>query len=57
MDVFVIIILGLVVLHAIECVIYRKKIMNSPHGKFAGFLLTMLFGVVYLRRLKKKRLT
>tara|TARA_B100000768_G_scaffold144138_1_gene136569 strand:+ start:1403 stop:1573 length:171 start_codon:yes stop_codon:yes gene_type:complete len=55
MDVFVIIILGLVVLHAIECVIYRKKIMNSPHGKFAGFLLTMLFGVVYLRRLKKKR--
>ena len=55
MDTFLLIILGLVVLHAIECVVYRKKIMNSPHGKFIGFLLTMLFGIVYLRRLKIKR--
>ena len=39
--------------HFIECILYRKLIMQSPRGKLFGFAMTMLIGVVYLRRLKK----
>ena len=39
MDVLLIIVAVLAVVHIIECIFFREKIMASPHGKFLGFFL------------------
>jgi len=46
---FIIILLGI---HAAECVYFRKKIANSSQGPVIGTMLTLLFGILYLRKLK-----
>jgi hypothetical protein len=46
---FILILLGI---HAAECVYFRKKIANSSQGAVIGTILTLLFGIVYLRRIK-----
>lgn len=51
MDVLLIIVALLAAVHIVECIFFREKIMASPHGKFLGFFLTMIFGIFYLRRL------
>jgi uncharacterized protein YhhL (DUF1145 family) len=57
MDVLLIIVAVLAVVHIIECIFFREKIMASPHGKFLGFILTMIFGIFYLRRLDSDKNT
>ena len=53
MNYFILALAILFFVHFIECILYRKLIMRSPQGKLFGFAMTMLIGVVYLRRLKK----
>jgi hypothetical protein len=43
----------LFVVHLIECLLYWKLISKSPKGKLHGLVMTMLLGVVYIKRLKK----
>ena len=57
MDVLLIIVALLAVVHIVECIFFREKIMTSPHGKFLGFFLTMIFGIFYLRRLDSDKNT
>ncbi len=42
----------LIIAHLAECIIFRKKIMNGPNG-IIGFLLTFIYGVLYLRSFNK----
>ena len=44
----------LLIAHFIECLIYKNLIAKSPHGKTKATIYTMLFGVLYLRRIKPK---
>ena len=53
MDYFILALVVLFFVHFIECILYRELIMQSPRGKLFGIAMTMLIGVVYLRRLKK----
>ena len=53
MNYFILALAILFFVHSIECILYRKLIAQSPRGKLFGFAMTMLIGVVYLRRLKK----
>ena len=53
MDYFILALAVLFFIHFIECILYRKLVIQSPQGKILGFAMTMLIGVVYLRRLKK----
>ena len=53
MDYFILALAVLFFVHFFECILYRKLIVQSPRGKLFGFAMTMLIGVVYLRRLKK----
>jgi uncharacterized protein YhhL (DUF1145 family) len=38
----------LLVSHLIECVILRKRILSSGDAPSKAFLMTFLFGVIYL---------
>ena len=38
----------LLVAHLVECVVYRNKIFKSNDSHFVAFLMTLIFGVIYL---------
>ncbi len=41
-------------MHIIECIFYKKTIHASPHGKLKAYVLTLIFGVIYLNYIKRK---
>jgi uncharacterized protein YhhL (DUF1145 family) len=43
----------LFVAHLIECVVYRDKILKSQDSPFVAFLMTLIFGVIYLGSIKE----
>ena len=43
----------LLVVHLIECLVYRNKILKSQDSPFVAFSMTLLFGVVYLGSIKE----
>ena len=42
----------LLIAHLVECVVYRKKILQSNDSAFVAFSMTLLFGVIYLGSIK-----
>ena len=44
---------GLIAAHIIECIVFRKKIINSPSGALMAFILTLIYGVLYLKTFSK----
>jgi|OM-RGC.v1.037258695 hypothetical protein len=52
MDIFLNVLIILAVIHLVEFFYFRKIIMQSKHGPFLGFLLTLIFGVLYISRIK-----
>ena len=43
----------LLAIHLIEYVIFFKRIRESEDNLFYGFLMTLIFGVLYIQPLKK----
>ena len=43
---------GLLIVHLIECIIYRDKILQSKDSPIIAFGMTLLFGVIYLGSIK-----
>ena len=54
MEIFTYLVFAWFIIHFIECFIYKNLIAKSPHGKTKATIYTMLFGVLYLRRIKPK---
>ena len=54
MEIFTYLVFAWFFIHFIECLIYKNHIAKSPHGKIKATIYTMLFGVLYLRRIKPK---
>ena len=42
----------LFIAHLVECVVYRKKILQSNDSAFVAFSMTLIFGVIYLGSIK-----
>jgi uncharacterized protein YhhL (DUF1145 family) len=42
----------LLIAHLVECVVYRKKILQSNDSAFVAFSMTLIFGVIYLGSIK-----
>jgi uncharacterized protein YhhL (DUF1145 family) len=42
----------LLIAHLVECVVYRKKILQSNDSSFVAFSMTLIFGVIYLGSIK-----
>ncbi len=43
----------LLAIHLIEYVVFFKRIRDSEDNLFYGFLMTLIFGVLYIQPLKK----
>lgn len=43
----------LLIAHVVECFIFREKILKSSDSPFVGFMMTLLFGVIYLSSIKE----
>ena len=43
----------LLTIHIIEYVVFFKRIRSSENNLFYGFLMTLIFGVLYTQPLKK----
>lgn len=43
----------LLTIHIIEYVVFFKRIKGSENNLFYGFLMTLIFGVLYIQPLKK----
>ena len=44
---------GLLLVHLIECIVYKEKIMNGPKTPILGFFLTLVYGVLFLKSFKQ----
>ena len=54
MEIFTYLVFAWFFIHFIECFVYKSLIAKSPHGKVQAIIYTMLFGILYLRRIKPK---
>tara|TARA_B100001250_G_scaffold216428_1_gene185703 strand:- start:258 stop:503 length:246 start_codon:yes stop_codon:yes gene_type:complete len=43
----------LLLAHLIECIIYKNKILRSNDSPPVAFLMTLIFGVIYLGSIKE----
>ena len=41
-------------IHFIECFVFKKLITRSPDGRLKATFYTMMFGYLYLRKIKTK---
>ena len=41
-------------MHIIECIFYKKTIHASLQEKLKAYVLTLIFGVIYLNYIKRK---
>ena len=55
MEVFTYLVFAWFFIHFIECFVYKDLIAKSPHGKIQAIIYTMLFGILYLRKIKLKK--
>ena len=45
--------LALLAIHAVECIVFYKKISASEDNLIYGFVQTLIFGVLYIKDLNK----
>ena len=54
MEIFILLVFAWFFIHFVECLLYKGLIAKSPDGKTKATIYTMLFGILYLRRIKGK---
>ena len=54
MEIFAYLAVAWFLIHFIECFVFKKLIAKSPDGILKAIIYTMMFGYLYLRKIKTK---